>query len=315
VSFQSPLFLIVLLLVPLLAGLYVLNQRRRRAYAIRFTNLALMSQLVGKGPGFRRHLPALLFLVGFGGLLLAMARPTAAISVPRERAAVMLTVDVSGSMAATDVQPSRIEAARQAARTLIEQLPGQARVGLISFNAQANVVAPLTSDHQAVEDALQGLRPGGGTAIGDALQLSVQQLVQNGGSGSPGRRPPQMIVLLTDGSSNTGIPPADAAAQAKAAGIPVETVGIGQRGQQTFVGGRLIDGVDETALQEISGQTGGQYSYAAEANALQSVFGVLGSRIGWTTEKVELTLLVLGLGTVVLLAGGLLSLLWFRLLP
>ena len=314
-SFQSPLFLIALLVVPLLAGLYVLNQRRRQAYAIRFTNLALMSQVVGRGPGFRRHLPALLFLLGFAGLLLAVARPAAAVSVPRERATVMLTFDVSGSMAATDVQPSRIEAARLAARTLIEQLPGQAQVGLISFNAQASVVAPLTRDHHAVEDALQGLRPGGGTAVGDALQLAVQQLVQNGGSGSPANRPPQMIVLLTDGSSNTGIPPADAAAQAKAAGIPVETVGIGQRGQQTFVGGRLIDGVDEAALQDISGQTGGHYFYAAEANALQNIFGVLGSRIGWTIEKVDLTIPALGLGTVVVLAGGLLSLLWFRLLP
>jgi Ca-activated chloride channel family protein len=313
VSFQSPLFLIALLAVPLLVGLYVLNQRRRRAYAIRFTNLTLMGQVMGKGPGFRRHLPALLFLLGFAGLLLAMARPTAAISVPRERATVMLAFDVSGSMAATDVQPSRIEAARQAARALIEQLPGQARVGLISFNAQASVVAPITRDHQAVENALESLRPGGGTAIGDALQLSVQQLVQNGGSGS--NRPPEMVVLLTDGSSNTGIPPADAAAQAKAAGIPVETVGIGQRGQQTFLGGRLIDGVDEAALQDISGQTGGHYFYAAEANVLQSIFGALGSRIGWTTEKVELTIPAIGLGTVVLLAGGLLSLLWFRILP
>jgi Ca-activated chloride channel family protein len=291
----------------------VLNQRRRRAYAIRFTNLTLIGQVMGKGPGFRRHLPALLFLLGFAGLLLAMARPTAAISVPRERATVMLAFDVSGSMAATDVQPSRIEAARQAARALIEQLPGQARVGLISFNAQASVVAPITRDHQAVENALESLRPGGGTAIGDALQLSVQQLVQNGGSGS--NRPPEMVVLLTDGSSNTGIPPADAAAQAKAAGIPVETVGIGQRGQQTFLGGRLIDGVDEAALQDISGQTGGHYFYAAEANVLQSIFGALGSRIGWTTEKVELTIPAIGLGTVVLLAGGLLSLLWFRILP
>jgi Ca-activated chloride channel family protein len=313
VSFQSPLFLIALLAVPLLVGLYVLNQRRRRAYAIRFTNLTLIGQVMGKGPGFRRHLPALLFLLGFAGLLLAMARPTAAISVPRERATVMLAFDVSGSMAATDVQPSRIEAARQAARALIEQLPGQARVGLISFNAQASVVAPITRDHQAVENALESLRPGGGTAIGDALQLSVQQLVQNGGSGS--NRPPEMVVLLTDGSSNTGIPPADAAAQAKAAGIPVETVGIGQRGQQTFLGGRLIDGVDEAALQDISGQTGGHYFYAAEANVLQSIFGALGSRIGWTTEKVELTIPAIGLGTVVLLAGGLLSLLWFRILP
>jgi Ca-activated chloride channel family protein len=311
-SFQYPLLLLALLALPLLVGLYVLNQRRRQAYAIRFTNLALMGQVLGRQPGFRRHLPAALFLLGFTGLLLAMARPTAAVAVPKEKATVMLTVDVSGSMAATDVQPTRIEAARQAGRALINQLPGQARVGLVSFNAQASVVAPLTRDHQAVQDALQSLQPGGGTAIGDALELSVQQLVQNRAGGA---KSPEMIVLLTDGTSNTGVPPSDGAAQAKAAGIPVETIGVGQRGKTTFLGGRPIDGVDEQALQSISDSTGGHYFYAAEAGILQNIFGSLGSAFGWTTEKVELTIPALALGTVILLGGGLLSLRWFRLLP
>jgi Ca-activated chloride channel homolog len=311
-SFQYPLLLLALLALPLLVGLYVLNQRRRQAYAIRFTNLALMGQVMGRQPGFRRHLPAALFLLGFTGLLLAMARPTAAVAVPKEKATVMLTVDVSGSMAATDVQPTRIEAARQAGRALINELPGQARVGLVSFNAQASVVAPLTRDHQSVQDALQSLQPGGGTAIGDALELSVQQLVQNRTGGA---KSPEMIVLLTDGTSNTGVPPADGAAQAKAAGIPVETIGIGQRGKTTFLGGRPIDGVDEQALQSISDSTGGHYFYAAEAGVLQNIFGSLGSAFGWTTEMVELTIPALALGTVILLGGGLLSLRWFRLLP
>jgi Ca-activated chloride channel family protein len=311
-SFQYPLLLLALLALPLLVGLYVLNQRRRQAYAIRFTNLALMGQVMGRQPGFRRHLPAALFLLGFTGLLLAMARPTAAVAVPKEKATVMLTVDVSGSMAATDVQPTRIEAARQAGRALINELPGQARVGLVSFNAQASVVAPLTRDHQSVQDALQSLQPGGGTAIGDALELSVQQLVQNRTGGA---KSPEMIVLLTDGTSNTGVSPADGAAQAKAAGIPVETIGVGQRGKTTFLGGRPIDGVDEQALQSISDSTGGHYFYAAEAGVLQNIFGSLGSAFGWTTEKVELTIPALALGTVILLGGGLLSLRWFRLLP
>ncbi|MDQ6743681.1 MAG: VWA domain-containing protein [Candidatus Dormibacteraeota bacterium] len=314
-SFQSPLLLLALAILPLLAALYVFNQRRRRAYAVRFTNLALLSQVMGKGPGVRRHLPAVLFGLGTLGLLLAMARPTAAISIPRDRASVMLAVDVSGSMAASDVQPSRIEAARAAARTLIDRLPGQAQVGLVSFNGQANVISPPTTDHQAVESALEGLRPGGGTAIGDGLQLAVQQLVQTATPDQSGKRPPTMIVLLTDGASNTGIPPADAAAQAKAAGIPVETVGIGVRGQTTFLGGRMIDGVDEQALQSISAATGGHYFYAAESGALQDVYGQLGSTFGWKIEKVDLTIPVLAAGTLIVVAGGLLSLRWFRLLP
>ena len=314
-TFESPLFLLTLLAVPLLLGLYLLSQRRRRAYAVRFTNLALLGQVMGKGPGFRRHLPAGLFLLALTGLGLAMARPEALVSVPRARTSVMLTVDVSGSMEASDVQPSRIQAARQAARTLIEQLPGTARVGLISFNSSASVVAPLTTDHQAVEDALQTLRPNGGTAIGDGLQLAVQQLLQDAGQVDAAHRPPTMIVLLTDGSSNTGIAPLDAAAQAHDAGIPVETIGIGQRGQTTFLRGRPIDGVDENALQAIASATGGHYHYAAEAGQLQGIYGGLGSSFGWKVEKVDLTVPVLVAGTLVLLVGGLLSLRWFRLLP
>jgi len=315
VSFQSPILLLALAILPLLAALYVFSQRRRRAYAVRFTNLALLGQVMGKGPGFRRHLPAILFGLGTAGLLIAMARPTAAISIPRDRASVMLVVDVSGSMAASDVQPSRIEAARQAGKTLIDRLPGQAQVGLVSFNGQANLTSPLTTDHQAVESALEALRPGGGTAIGDGLQLSVQELARNATPDQNGKRPPTMIVLLTDGASNTGIPPADAAGQAKAAGIPVETVGIGVRGQTTFLGGRLIDGVDEQALQSISAATGGHYFYAAESGALQDVYGTLGSTFGWKIEKVDLTIPVMAAGTLIVLVGGLFSLRWFRLLP
>jgi Ca-activated chloride channel homolog len=314
-SFQSPLLLLALLALPLLAALYLLNQRRRRAYAVRFTNLALLGQVMGKQPGFRRHLPAVLFGLGTAGLLLAMARPTAAISVPRERSSVMLAVDVSGSMAASDVQPSRIEAARQAGKTLIDRLPGQAQVGLVSFNGQANLINPLTRDHQAVESSLEGLRPGGGTAIGDGLQLAVQELTQSWGADNGAKHPPTMIVLLTDGSSNTGIAPADAAAQAKAAGIPVETVGIGVRGQTTFLGGRMIDGVDEQTLQSIADATGGHYFYAAEANVLHDIYSSLGSSFGWRIEQVDLTIPVLAAGTLILLGGGLLSLRWFRLLP
>jgi Ca-activated chloride channel family protein len=315
VSFQSPLLLLALIALPLLAAFYLLNQRRRRAYAVRFTNLSLLGQVMGKQPGFRRHLPAVLFGLGIAGLLLAMARPTAAISVPRERASVMLAVDVSGSMAASDVQPSRIEAARQAGKTLIDRLPGQAQVGLVSFNGQANLITPLTHDHQAVVNSLQGLRPGGGTAIGDGLQLAVQELTQSSGGDKAGQRPPTMIVLVTDGSSNTGVAPADAAAQAKAAGIPVETVGIGVRGQTTFLGGRMIDGVDEQTLQSIASTTGGHYFYAAESNVLHDVYSSLGSSFGWRIEQVDLTIPVLAAGTLIVLGGALLSLRWFRLLP
>ena len=203
-SFQSPWLLLGLLAIPLLVGLYVTSQRRRRAYAVRFTNLALLSQVMGKGPGFRRHLPAILFIAGLAGLLLSMARPQASIRIPKGQTSVMLAVDVSGSMAATDVQPTRIAAAIAAGRTLIDKLPANAQVGLVIFNSQAQVIQPLTQDKGSVKDALGTLAPGGGTAIGDAIQVAVAQLANITDPNGPKSQNSAMVVLLTDGTSNTG---------------------------------------------------------------------------------------------------------------
>jgi Ca-activated chloride channel family protein len=314
-SFGSPLFLLLLLLLPCLAGLYWLSQLRRRRYAVRFTNLHLLRQVMGPTPGVRRHLPPLLFLLGMTGLLVAMARPAATLRVPGNQVSVMLAIDVSGSMQATDVQPTRLDAARSAARTLIDDLPGNARVGLVSFNAFATLVAPLSEDHSATKNALDSLQAQGGTAIGDGIEASLRQLDPNGTARPSSGRPSSMIVLLTDGSSNTGVDTQQAAADAKAAGVPVQTVGIGARNQMTYVQGQLIDGVDEQALQTISGMTGGHYYYAEEASQLQQIYTSLGSSFGWRSKHLDLTIPVLGLGTAIVAAGGLLSLLWFRLLP
>ncbi|HEY8737176.1 MAG TPA: VWA domain-containing protein [Candidatus Dormibacteraeota bacterium] len=312
-SFQSPLLLLGLLAVPLLAGFYWSQQQRRRAYAVRFTNLALLSQVMGKGPGLRRHIPAALFLLGVAGLLLSMARPQATLRVPKDQTSVILVVDVSGSMAAQDVQPTRMQAAVKAGQTLIDQLPGSAQVGLVIFNSSVSVVAPLTQDHGSVKDALGSLTPGGGTAIGDAIQVSVAQLASV--LDPTGKQSHAVIVLLTDGTSNTGMDPLTAAGQAKQAHVPVDTVGVGQRNQTTLLGGRIVDGVDEQTLQGIAGATGGHYFFAADETQLRQIYSDLGSRIGFTTTKVDLTIPLLALGTIILVVGGLFSLRWFRLLP
>jgi Ca-activated chloride channel family protein len=314
-SFQSPLLLLGLLAVPLLAGFYLSQQRRRRAYAVRFTNLALLNQVMGKGPGFRRHLPAALFLFGIFGLLLALARPQATLRVPKDQTSVILVVDVSGSMAASDVQPTRMQAAVRAGQTLIDKLPGQAQVGLVIFNSSVSVVSPLTTDHGAVKDALGTLTPGGGTAIGDAIQVSVAQLATVLDAQSQKKQSHSVVVLLTDGTSNTGMDPVQAAGQAKQAGVPIDTVGVGQRNQTTLLGGRLVDGVDEQALQGIASATGGHYFFAADESQLNKIYSDLGTRIGFTTTKVDLTIPVLALGTLILVVAGLFSLRWFRLLP
>jgi len=227
----------------------------------------------------------------------------------------MLAVDVSGSMAASDVQPTRIEAAIAAGRTLIDKLPSNAQVGLVIFNAQAEVVTPLTTDKGSVKDALGTLRPGGGTAIGSAIQVAVAQLASITDPNNPKSQNYAMVVLLTDGTSNTGVDPAAAAGEAAKTKIPVQTVGIGQRNQTTMLQGRVVDGVDEQTLQQISTTTGGHYYYAADEAQLSKIYSDLGSRIGWVTTKLDLTVPLLAFGTIILVAGGLFSLRWFRLLP
>ena len=314
-SFQSPWLLLGLLAIPLLVGLYLTSQQRRRAYAVRFTNLALLNQVMGKGPGFRRHLPAILFIAGVAGLLFSMARPQATIRIPKGQTSVMLAVDVSGSMAATDVQPTRIDAAIAAGRTLIDKLPSNAQIGLVIFNSQAQVVAPLTGDKGSVKDALGSLAPGGGTAIGDGIKVSVAQLAGIVDPNGPKSQNYARVVLLTDGSSNSGVDNETAAAGAAQAHIPVDTIGIGARNQTTMVQGRIVDGVDEQALQAIASTTGGHYYYAADEGQLSKIYSELGSHIGWVTAKLDLTVPILALGTIVLVVGGLFSLRWFRLLP
>jgi Ca-activated chloride channel family protein len=176
-------------------------------------------------------------------------------------------------------------------------------------------MSPLTQDHGSIKDALGSLAPGGGTAIGDAIQVAVAQLASIANSDKSAKQPPVMIVLLTDGTSNTGIQPLDAASQAKQAGIPVEAVGVGQRNQTTILGGRIVDGVDESTLQAIASATGGRYFFAADESQLNKIYSDLGSRIGWVTTKLDVTVPVLAFGTIILVLGGLFSLRWFRLLP
>jgi Ca-activated chloride channel family protein len=315
-TFGLPLALLALALVPLMAGLYWLAQRRRRVYAIRFTNLDLLGQVAPRGPGIRRHLPAALFLLALAALAVSFSRPAAAISVPGDRSNLMLVIDTSGSMQATDVQPTRIDAARAAAKSLIDNLSPTTSVGLVGFSATAYVVAPLTGDHQSVEDSMQLLRARGGTAIGDGLALALDQLEGPTASGSSQQRPPSMIVLLTDGVSNAGVAPEEAAARAATDHIPVETIGVGSQGAQpVFVLGQDVGGVDEQELRNIAQTTGGHFFFASEAGQLQSIYSSLGARFGWRQERVDLTVPVVIAGTVLLVACAGLSMRWFRLLP
>jgi Ca-activated chloride channel family protein len=303
--FQWPSALLTLLAIPALVALYVLVQRRRRAYAIRFTNLALLREVAGPRPGgVRRHVPPLLFLLGITALCIGMARPVATFAAAHRRAAVMLVMDVSGSMDTSDMQPSRLEAAKLAARDFVEGLPADALVGLVSFSDNAHLDAPLSSDHLATLSALTTLKTIGGTAMGDGLALALEAAEQRPGDQSTARQP-ATIVLLSDGETNEGISPLDPIARAHHDGIKIFTVGIG----------RSDTGLDETTLRQVAAQTGGSYFNAAASNDLKRIYGGLATRLYQQSQQVELTVFAAGLSGVLLIAGALLSLFWLQRLP
>jgi Ca-activated chloride channel homolog len=334
-TYEWPILLWTLALVPVLLLLYLLAQRRRRAYAMRFTNLALLREVAGRRPGLRRHVPPLFFLLGIGALLFSLARPSAVIAVPRDQADVMLVVDTSGSMTATDLKPSRMVAARLAAEKFVQALPPNTRVGLVEFSSRARLASPLTRDRAVVLTAIRGLDADGGTAIGDGLALALDvfrreaagaQGTATPGAAAPNPTPstadgitgegtPGTVVLLSDGASSSGQPPQQAATRANQAHVVVHTVGIGERMTGARVGERNPAELDERALQEIAKSTGGEYFYAAQAGDLERIYTSIGSRVSWSEERTEVTALMSALGTFLLIVAGLFSLRWLNGLP
>ncbi|HEV1997645.1 MAG TPA: VWA domain-containing protein [Candidatus Dormibacteraeota bacterium] len=312
--FQQPALLLGLLVVAVLAAVYVLAQRRRKQFTLRFTDLALLESVVGKRPGRRRHLPPILFLLGAAGLVVAMAQPILNLEIARNDSSVVLVIDTSGSMDATDVQPTRLDAARAAGHSLIRQLPANARVGLVSFSSSPVLQAPLSDSREGVSSALDNLQAGGATDTGDALQLAVKQLA-SGAKTQGGGRAPALVVLLTDGVTNRGPDPLQAAAQAKAGGILIDTVGIGTRNSAVQVHGQDIGGVDEAALSAIAGSTGGKYFFAEGSGQLSQIYATLGTEFGYRPFRFDATIPMVILGTLILLVGASLSLWWFRVLP
>ena len=312
---EQPVFLLGLLAIPILVAGYVLAQRRRRAYTLRFTNLELLRTVLPRSPGVRRHLPPAAFLAGAVALLSGLAVPVLNLEVARNSSDVILVVDVSGSMQATDVAPTRLDAAKNAASTLIDQLPSGDRIALISFSSGASLRQGLTSDRGAVKAAVSSLRAGGGTALGSALSLALQQLDSAAPTASTARSRPAMIVVLTDGVSNQGADPLTVAQQIAVAKVPVETVGIGLRNGSATVGGEPVGGVDEATLSSIASATGGKYYYAQAAGELQSIYSSLATQFGWQFQQVNLMVPLLLGGIGLVMVGAAISLIWFRVLP
>jgi Ca-activated chloride channel family protein len=320
VSFAWPLMLLTLLAVPLAAGGYVLLERRRQRQAAAFANPALVPNLVGRSPGRLRHLPPALALLALAALATGLARPHAMVSVEREEATVVLAIDTSRSMVASDVPPSRLAVAQRAVRRFLDSLPDGYRVGMVSFAQSASTVLPATSNRDAAKRALAALRTGDGTALGEGIARAVQvaQRVRVEGN----RRPPASILVLSDGAQTQGVlEPLQAAQRAKRLKIPIYTVAFGTaQGVVEVVDDngftqRVSVPPDPPTLRQVARLTGGRFYAAPDGARLNAVYEELGSRLGHEKKEREITACFAAGGALLLLAAGAVSAFFFGRLP
>lgn len=319
-SFAWPLALLTLLLVPLAVGGYVLLERRRRAQAAVFATPALVPNLVGRDPGRLRHLPPALALLALAFLAAGLARPHATVSVRQEQATVVLAMDTSRSMVATDVPPTRLAATQRAVRRFLGRLPEGYRVGMVSFAQSATTVLPATPNRPAAQAALRNLRTGEGTALGEGIARAIQ--VAQKVPAEEGRKPPASILVLSDGAQTQGVlEPQAAARRARKLRIPVYTVAFGtDQGVVEVVDDngfrqRVTVPPDPPTLREVSQLTGGRFYAAPNAAQLNAVYEELGSRIGSVKKEREITAAFAAGGAFLLLAAGGVSAFLFGRLP
>ena len=322
-SFSSPTAFVLLLVVPVLVAVYVYAARRRRRAAAKFANPALVPNLVPTSPGWRRHVPWVLVLASLALLVVGIARPHVVRDVTRNEATIVLAVDTSRSMAATDVEPSRFAAARTAAQAFLEEVPEEYSVGIVSFATSADPVLPPTIDREAARVALRELRLGSGTALGTAVTRAVDMALgkqeEEAAPTPEGDRSPAAVLVFSDGAQTAGdVRPLAAAQRARRFGVPVSTVavGVGDAVVQVPLPGGLEQQVtvppEPQALRLISRTTNGTFVDAPGAGSLESVYEELGTRLAKDRKRVEVTSAFAAGGAVLLLLGGALSSHWFR---
>ena len=326
-SFTWPLALIALAAVPVLVALYLDRDRRRVASQADFGNPDLLPNVVDREPGRLRYLPPLIMLVALVFLIVGVARPHATVSVPREEATIVLAMDVSRSMKANDVEPTRLDAARTAAKTFLDEVPEKFRVGVVSFATRAAVGVAPTEDRELVVTALDTLTPGEGTAIGDAVALSLrvgqpQDAPGGGEQEETAEAPPRAILVISDGLRDGGqVEPGAAAQQAKRQGVPVHTVLVGTpQGvvEEQLTGGfRRITRVptNPETLEQVAATSGGTFFQAPDAAALSEVYDELGSRLGTREQDREITDVFAAIALALLLIAATTSVFLFRRVP
>jgi Ca-activated chloride channel homolog len=354
-TFAEPLFLLGLLLVPAALVLYRIVQRRRSRYVVRFTNVDLLGNLVPRTPAWRRHVPPALYVAAIGALVFALARPSMTLAVPREEATIILTMDVSGSMEATDVSPTRLAAAKAAASSFIDRLPAGFKVGLVAFSTAPRTVVEPTTDRAKLHAALDDLQAKGGTALGDAIITSLEAAGLDpdnptgaaaspsadpaapdasaspapsatpapSGSAAPTKEKPIVAtVLLSDGANSTGeMEPIPAAEKAAALNVPIYAISLGTADGVVTVpdefGQMHTVNVppDTETLAAIAETTGGRSFSAPTASDLDAIYQSLGSKIGYTSEEREVTQWFAAAGLLLVVTGAGLATLWFNRFP
>ncbi len=340
-EFTWPVMLWGLLLLPIFVGWYVLGFRRvQDRTARRFAERPLFVQLAAQLPRVRRHISMTLYLIALGLMLTAAGRPLMAIPMPVNKAVVILLIDTSGSMAAPDIPPTRLDAAKAAGRAFVDALPQGPKIGLVSFSTYATVNIPPTPDHEAVKQALATLRPQEATAIGDGILTGLKaipgravEVPENSPSpfaqpppaapppsspSGPEDLPPAAIILLSDGGQNAGtMDPLRAALLARQQRVKIYTIGLGTPGGGVFnyQGQLVLVPFDPTLLQQVASLTDGKFFFAPSPTELKQVYRDLGRVIGWEKRKTEVSAVFTGGAGLLLLSGGVISLLWTRRLP
>ena len=336
-SFLWPAMLLLIPAIPLGVLLYARRERRRRDRAAMFGGTGASQVLTAGRPGsFRRRLPGALIVVGLTAVVLALARPQSVVSVPRVEGTVILAFDVSGSMAADDLQPTRMEAAKTAARAFVAEQPASILIGVVAFSDGGFSIQVPTADDTAVLAAIDRLAPERGTSIGRGIEASLTTIVTADALPTPsfytdrspvpepsptsvpaGTYAPAVIVLLTDGENTQSPDPLGAAKTAAERGVRIFTVGLGSTAGVTLEveGFKVHSRLDEALLQQISEMTGGAYYAAADTAALRSVYDNIETHLVVRSEPMEVTSLFVGAGMLLLLVGGLCSLAWLGRLP
>jgi Ca-activated chloride channel family protein len=334
-TFIWPVMLLLLAAVPLAGGLYVWLQRRRGRIVARYGGLGLAAMAAGRPLGWRRHLPAALFLAGLTILIVALARPEAVVSLPRVEGIVLLAFDVSGSMAANDIAPTRMEAAKAVARDFVERQPPSVLIGVVAFSDGGFAVQAPTSEQADILAAINRLAPQRATSLANGILVSLNTiatslgqppLLVSGQAQAPEATPtpvpigtyaPAVIVLLTDGENTVSPEPFGAAQAAADRGVRIHAIGLGSAAGTTLeLDGFLVHTqLDEATLQQIARMTDGVYYNAEDEDDLRAIYAALDPQLVVKAEKTEITAIVAGAGVVALLVGGLISLAWFGRLP